>query len=662
MAGLLLGCKDDAAPPSLPRRAVPASQLARVGTIGDAPPDAVEIALAEDGRIVTASGEVDLDGLRTCLEAECGTTRWVDPDGNSRRHVVFRVHPSLPFEVLLWALDACDGAGAYRIHFAVRPEEGDEEGTMAVFRLKRCRVAAVEPDLLPVSRVSLRADGATVADGAAFAAYREVLGAGRETAADVGAGPGVASGHVLRTVDLLLRAGAKRVDLGGFLPGTPYPGGRSLSGRTEVEEYVAEHPVTAGGFRVRVSDRTLTGDGAPAAAPLPVARVRGRIAGSVAETCSLQKAAIGIGGGRPRGRWAMGGEDLVARGGSELTEGAVELGLRWLADHQDVDADGRWDCDNFMRHDLAGARCDGAGQPLHDVGVTGLAVLAFLQSGYLDRDDRRGSKYARNVRAGLRYLIRTQSDDGLFGTRTAHDFMYDHAIATLAMCEAFWRTRNPRYKRPAHAALGFLARARNPLLAWRYEPRGGENDTSVTGWCVMALKSGKYAGLEVDPDAFEGARLWIDHMTDPDTGRVGYNDRGGLPARPAGRQDRFPAEKSQSMTAVGILCRILAGEDPRTSEMVRKGAELCRKSPPLWDDGSLDMYYWYFGTLALSRVGGECWTKWNDEMKAAIVANQRPKDAGPFAGSWDPVGAWGEDGGRVYSTALMVLCLAEYYR
>ena len=33
-----------------------------------------------------------------------------------------------------------------------------------------------------------------------------------------------------------------------------------------------------------------------------------------------------------------------------------------------------------------------------------------------------------------------------------------------------------------------------------------------------------------------------------------------------------------------------------------------------------------------------------------------------FEGSWDPLDPWGEEGGRVYSTALMVLCLEVYFR
>jgi len=375
--------------------------------------------------------------------------------------------------------------------------------------------------------------------------------------------------------------------------------------------------------------------------------------------------AIGLGGGAGGGRRGRGGRrNLRAGGGSGLTENAVELGLKWLADHQDVDANGMWDSDDFMKHDPPEDKCDGPGQALYDVGVSGLALLAFLGAGYTDRGTAKENQYAKNVRAGLRYLMTNQDDEGCFGTRASQHFMYNHAIATLAMCEAYWMTRNPRYKKPAQEGLNFIARARNPYLAWRYEPRGGENDSSVTGWMVMALKSGKFGGLEIDPDAFEGARQWIDKMTDPEFGQVGYNMPGGASARPEGLQDKFPPEKTHAMTAVGILTRIFLGEDPRSSKLIKLGADLCLERPPVWnpDDGSIDMYYWYYATLAIFQVGGAHWKKWNEAMTDAIVKNQHPKGSGARTGSWDPIGPWGPDGGRVYATAVLVMCLEVYYR
>lgn len=56
------------------------------------------------------------------------------------------------------------------------------------------------------------------------------------------------------------------------------------------------------------------------------------------------------------------------------------------------------------------------------------------------------------------------------------------------------------------------------------------------------------------------------------------------------------------------------------------------------------------------------WRKWNEAMFEAIVKHQHMKGSGSRTGSWDPLCAWGEDGGRVYSTALLTMCLEVYYR
>ena len=143
-----------------------------------------------------------------------------------------------------------------------------------------------------------------------------------------------------------------------------------------------------------------------------------------------------------------------------------------------------------MKHDdPASEGCSGPGNGAHDVGVTGLALLAFLGDG----STLRSGPYKDVVKKGVKWLKDNQDPDtGLFGTTAARDFVYDHAIAAYAMCEAYGLSRSPLLKASAQKGLDYLESHRNPTAVWRYEPHGGDNDTSVTGWCIMAYESGRF--------------------------------------------------------------------------------------------------------------------------------------------------------------------------
>jgi hypothetical protein len=335
---------------------------------------------------------------------------------------------------------------------------------------------------------------------------------------------------------------------------------------------------------------------------------------------------------------------------------ATYAGLDWLFRHQGPL--GSWDGDGFESR-CRGNPCGGAGGPIHDTGLTGLSLLAFLGAG----ETHKGGPYAATVRGGLRWLKGVQDAEGCFGPRTSGSFVYDHAIATLAMAEAYGMTGSFLFRSSAQNGVDFVHRCQNPYLAWRYGVRPQDNDTSVTGWMVMALKSAASSGLRVDPAAFDGARAWLDKVTEPEYGRAGYTARGNGPARPQELMDRFPADRSESLTAVAVLTRIFCGE-ATGDEMVRKGADLCARSLPTWDEaaGTIDFYYWYYGTLAMYQVGGPRWERWNDAMTTSIVAHLRKDASDCRRGSWDPVDPWSGEGGRVYATALNTLSLEVYYR
>ncbi len=175
---------------------------------------------------------------------------------------------------------------------------------------------------------------------------------------------------------------------------------------------------------------------------------------------------------------------------------------------------------------------------------------------------------------------------------------------------------------------------------------------------VFALKSAQEGGLTVDPQAFVGAKSFFDEVTDQATGRTGYDTIGSPSSRIAGVNDQFTTEGTEAMTAVALLSRIFMGENPTRNELLSKQADLLRKALP--DNDLCDMYYWYYGTYAMYQVGGKHWRSWAAAMKPTMIDTQRQD--GEFEGSWDPTGPWGYSGGRVYSTAMMTLCLQVHGR
>ena len=90
---------------------------------------------------------------------------------------------------------------------------------------------------------------------------------------------------------------------------------------------------------------------------------------------------------------------------------------------------------------------------------------------------------------------------------------------------------------------------------------------------------------------------------------------------------------------------------PATNDAMRRSWALCAKRLPTWDTtrGTVDMMYWYWGTLAIHALGGEPWAAWEDALQREVLPQQRTDgDACTYLGSWDPVGPWGGIGGRVY--------------
>ena len=334
----------------------------------------------------------------------------------------------------------------------------------------------------------------------------------------------------------------------------------------------------------------------------------------------------------------MGARRASDRPAGRGNEAALGEALAWLRWHQSED--GSWDSDGFLSNCgriEAGGVCDMPGESSRDVGTTGLALLAFLGDGHTTRE----GLYKEQVARAVKWLKdRQDADSGLYGERVGADFLLDHSIATLAMCEAYYFSRSPLLKRTAQCALDFLARARDPHGAWRGEdPQSGESDISLASWVVLAMKSAEEGRLAIDPQAYVGAASWIDEVTDPSSGRSGQN-----------------------ATAAAILARVFLGQDVSRMPIVGKGAGLIGERKPEWgaQGAADDIDDWYFGSYALFQLGGPSWEAWDAALERALLDNQRHD--GDCKGSWDPRNASDNWGGRVGMTAFAALCLEVEYR
>ncbi|MGE0193464.1 MAG: hypothetical protein AB7T63_15650 [Planctomycetota bacterium] len=336
---------------------------------------------------------------------------------------------------------------------------------------------------------------------------------------------------------------------------------------------------------------------------------------------------------------------------------AIARGCAWLVAHQEQDG-------SFL----------GEASTEYRTGLSALALLALMDAGHGPDD---ATPEGGALRKGLAFLLASQDDEGCVGPRGTGPYIHGHAFGAYALVRAYEVSRTPALQRGAQAALHFTALARNPYFAYRYGVKPNDNDTEVTGSMMLAIAEAESINAEVpegdapllwfDPGAWDGVRTWLDKVTDLRTGQAGYLARGRRPARYGDEHEgKFPAELSESTTAVGAWCRMRWGDDPNRVELLEQGLGRIAALPPEWNapHGRIDQYFWMWGARVaheVDRWGGKVAKRllpWRTEAAAALLPAQvEGADPAPDAGSWPPEGAWGRWGGRVYSTALAISTL-----
>jgi hypothetical protein len=346
-------------------------------------------------------------------------------------------------------------------------------------------------------------------------------------------------------------------------------------------------------------------------------------------------------------------------GGNARSEKAVADGLKFLALHQH--SAGFWSMNEFNKHARtaplpAGKVAPDNSQPMttrrNDTAGAAFGLLPFLAAGITHKPSKAPKivDYTKTVGKAIEYLDAKQSksggDKGFYGGD-----MYSHGLATIAMCEAYGLTSDPKIKASAQLAVNYIVSAQDPAGGgWRYSPRT-PGDLSVTGWQLMALKSGQMAGLNVPRSALKQCEAFLNSCETSNKGGYGY-----MPGTP----------ESSAMTAVGALCRQYLGVQPKNPSLL---ASVARMKTAENQPSSGNLYYVYYATQVMHHMGGEAWQYWNlgpdgtgkGGIRDTLIAKQddgkggRPGQQGSFAGH-DHVG------GRLGATSMSLLSLEVYYR
>jgi hypothetical protein len=318
------------------------------------------------------------------------------------------------------------------------------------------------------------------------------------------------------------------------------------------------------------------------------------------------------------------------------TLAAVDAGLRFLVRTQNPD--GSWSS-NAGKKINDEYRVFPDGQDIPHVGVTSLAILAFLAGGHVPGRGPFGDALDRAVDFVLSAVQTSPS-----GYITAHGTrMYSHAFATLALAEVYGVTRNERVRTALTEAVEFTRKSQNQTGGWRYVPFTQDSDMSVTVCQVVALRAARNVGIKVPRATIDRALHYVIESAVTD-----QPPRGAFLYQP--QEQRFNRD-SFALTAAGLTTLFQAGlyDDRALAEYVTANRIPKDPAPRVGDCVTYmrrtyydiqrrfpDHYFFYYGsyyaTQAMYQVGGkdpETWASWyrqvRDDLLSRMQSQQGPR-------------------------------------
>jgi hypothetical protein len=362
--------------------------------------------------------------------------------------------------------------------------------------------------------------------------------------------------------------------------------------------------------------------GAPAAAGVPEAGEGGEGKGEPAQgqggEAGSKKAEI---------RWhATADGRVIEEPPSRGDRTPIERALDWLAREQSED--GSWTgATGYKLND----RYEVTGRSPH-VGVTALAGLAFLSAGHSPAE----GKYARVIRRAREFVVSRAQESGYI--TGFHTRMYSHAFAGMFLAELHARSPDKDLAKILTDAAVLSVSSQGREGGWGYEPFAEGADITVTACILLLLRSAEKAGIRF--------RNLFDREADFEARALGYARKCLAPE--GVKYDLEDCTRATFGTnACGFACLAREGEEGKTlaAEGIR---HLVGTYPGKRAKGGCDLCHFFglfFATLFLHRADGTERDALRERMRREILAEQGED------------GAWSDDVGQSYATAMAVLVL-----
>ncbi|HLY74667.1 MAG TPA: prenyltransferase/squalene oxidase repeat-containing protein, partial [Planctomycetota bacterium] len=337
--------------------------------------------------------------------------------------------------------------------------------------------------------------------------------------------------------------------------------------------------------------------------------------------------------------------------------------LRWLARHQAPD--GSWAPTQWTSR-CSGPGCEAAPASEYAVGVTSLALAAFLAAGVGPRSDLKpgGLVSAGDlVRKSISWLEAHQEPSGLIRLGESDHSVLEHEMAAWALSMALLMTgpagspaaevERANLREAAQRAIRQTLALEQKEGGWSAAP-GGPVDTWTTSWSGLALLTARDAGLEVPRAILNGILNWLSSVTDAGDLRVKLTPDQTDKLDLAGTES---FSDHPTLSASGAFLRLVLEGKPAAGTLAAE--RFLSRDLPAKEENARDYSYWTWGTLFMAQRTqrrGALWTVWSGALFRELLPLQESRGTCAL-GAFPPSDRWGTIGGTVYATAMNAITL-----